>query len=273
MDSHHAVVLGIVQGLTEFLPVSSSAHLVLFPYFLRWEDPGLAFDVALHMGTLGAILAFFWRDWIVMGKQLLGYAVPSYRAIKSDVSIWLLVIGSVPAAIAGLLFKGVAEETLRSPWLGAMMLILFGAVLWYYDARGRKDRAVESFRPMDAALVGLAQALAIIPGVSRSGITITAALALGLTRPAAARFSFLLSAPIIAGAGLVESKYIAQAIYAGGETAANVGWGFAASLISGLFAVGLLTYMIKTRSYAVFSIYRFVLGFAVIVGSLLAGRG
>lgn len=261
MDTLQSIVLGIIQGITEFLPVSSSAHLIIGPYFLHWEDPGLAFDVALHMGTLAAILLFFWRDWLDILKQLSGG--------KSGVPLKLLVVGTVPAAIVGYMLEKYAEDTFRSPTIIAGTLAAFGALLWYYDRNGRKDREISVFTVKDAAIVGLAQALAVVPGVSRSGITITAALALGLTRPAAARFSFLLSAPIIAGAGILKSKHIYHTLMAGGPDAAAVGWGFFASLLSGLLAVGFLSYMIRSRTYAVFSIYRIVLGAGVVAAMLL----
>lgn len=272
-----SIVLGIVQGFSEFLPISSSAHLILAPYFLKWDDPGLAFDVALHMGTLAAILGFFWRDWLAVLKQVftalqsvlsgdIKGAIQTITAPKPDsVPVGLLILGTIPAAIIGLLLEKLAEETFRAPVLIAVTLGVFGSLLWFWDSRGSKTRDVAVLSVRDALFVGLAQALAVIPGVSRSGITITTALALGFTRPAAARFSFLLSAPIIAGAGILKMKHIFHTLKAGGEAALAVEWGFAASLISGLLAVSLLSYMVKSTTYKAFAYYRIALALVIIV--------
>jgi undecaprenyl-diphosphatase len=260
MDSLQSVALGVVQGLTEFLPISSSAHLVLTPFFFSWTDPGLAYDVALHMGTLAAVLLFFWRDWLGVARQL----VPGTP--KGTGADWkLLAIGTLPAAVAGLALGKHAEETFRNPLLIAGTLVAFGALLWFFDRKGLKARAIEALSYRDALIIGTAQALAIVPGVSRSGITITAALALGLTRSAATRFSFLLSAPIIAGAGMMKADQIVAAIMAGGAQAYAVGIGFLSSLVSGFLAIGLLSYMVKSNGFGVFVAYRFVLSLIIIV--------
>ena len=187
-----SLVLGIVQGLTEFLPISSSAHLILLPRFLGWTDPGLAFDVALHLGTLGGVLAYFWKDlWNIPRKTIV-----------------FLTVATVPGAIAGLLLEHKAETVFRSPALIAGALILMGAALAVADWRGNGDKKISDLTLKKAILIGLAQGLALIPGVSRSGVTITTALAIGLERREAARFSFLLSIPIIAGAGMLKFKAI-----------------------------------------------------------------
>lgn len=261
MDIIQAIVLGIVQGLTEFLPISSSAHLILVPYFFKWEDPGLAFDVALHMGTLVAILVFFWRDWLDIFKQVL----------RGDLKLFLLlVVATIPGALFGLAFSHYAEEMFRAPLLIAATQAIFGGLLYYFDKRGRKDREFRSFAIGDALAVGAAQALAIIPGVSRSGATITTGLGLGLTRQAAARFSFLMSAPIIAGAGVLKAKYIVAALQGGGNLAMGVSVGLIASTISGLFALGLLTYMLRTKTYKSFAIYRLLLSLVIVALTLYA---
>lgn len=276
VSAAHAIILGLVQGLTEFLPVSSSGHLILAPYFLNFEDPGLAFDVALHMGTLAAILVFFWKDWFqiatqcqVASKELvrgnLAGASDAIAGHARGVPLALLILGTLPAAVIGLMLEKLAEETFRAPALVACTLAGFGALLWYWDVRGTKSRDVSKLNVKDALYVGLAQAVAIVPGVSRSGVTITTGLALGLTRQAAARFSFLLSGPITAGAGLLKMKYIFSTVKAGGAAAAAVGWGFAASLVSGLAALGLLNLIVKSNSYKAFAIYRFALAFIIIV--------
>jgi undecaprenyl-diphosphatase len=260
MDIFQATILGIIQGFTEFLPVSSSAHLILVPYFMKWKDQGLAFDVALHMGTLVAILAFFWRDWVALIKQVFG---------KTDEHLttnWkYIVAATVPGAIIGFLLEKHVEENFRSPALIAVTMAVFGIGLWVFDQKGKKEKEISTVSIKDALCVGAAQSLAVIPGVSRSGVTITAALALGLTRPAAARFSFLLSAPIIAGAGILKSKHIFHALVAGGPEATAVAVGFVASLLSGLIAVGLLSALIRSRTYALFSVYRVILAFVIVI--------
>ena len=258
-QTFQAIVLGIVQGLAEFLPISSSAHLVLAPYFFQWRDPGLAFDVALHMGTLVAILVFFWKDWLDILNQV-------FARKKSNHSVdwrWILA-GTIPGAVIGKLFEQQAEESFRNPLLIAFTLVVFGILLGFADRKGKKKRDVTATGLKDALLVGCAQALAIVPGVSRAGITITMALFLGFTRSAAARFSFLLSAPIIAGAGILKSKHIFAQIAQGGDQAAMVYAGFLASLIAGLAALSLLTRLLKSRTFDVFVAYRVVLAFVIV---------
>jgi len=199
MEMLHVVVLAIVQGLTEFLPISSSGHLILVPVFLGWEDQGLAFDVATHLGTLFAVLYYFRRDLWPMTRDALGTLRGGRRTRESDLAWWVL-IGTVPTVICGALFGGVISTTLRSPMVIAATMAGFGILLWVADVRGGRDRDEDQIGWRDALIVGLAQAIALIPGTSRSGITITAALFLGLKRQAAARFSFLLSIPIIIAA-------------------------------------------------------------------------
>lgn len=266
MDQFQSTVLGIVQGLTEFLPISSSGHLVLFPFFFKWEDPGLAFDVALHMGTLVAVLSFFWKDWVELLKQLTGKA---FSQNSETPHLKHIVIGTLPAMAAGLAFQKQAEEVFRSPLLIAGTLSSFGLLLWYWDQRGNKNRSSGQLSAKDALLIGAAQALALIPGVSRSGITITAALALGLNRSSAVRFSFLLSAPIVGGAGILKAKSILAAIAAGGPMATAIGLGFVSSLISGLLAIWLLSYMVKAGSFKGFAAYRLALSLVIIVAVIL----
>lgn len=262
-----SIVLGIVQGVAEFLPVSSSAHLVLTPYFFGWQDPGLAYDVALHMGTLVAVLVFFWRDWVAMIGQCVGRTIgPADREV---VNIKWIILGTIPAVIAGLLLEDYAEAAFRNPLLIAATLASFGLLLWHWDRNGKKIRSLCSLHARDALMIGLAQALAIVPGVSRSGVTITAALLLGFTRSNAARFSFLLSAPITAGAGLLKSGYMIDTLSAGGDAAVQVIVGFFTSLVFGLAAICFLSVILKSRSFTSFVIYRFALAL-VIVGTVLA---
>ncbi len=204
MDFFQILVLALVQGLTEFLPVSSSAHLILVPILTGWEDQGLAFDVAVHVGTLSAVVIYFRKEigrmtvsWVssVMGKGL-----------DADAKLaWAVLFGTIPVGLAGLLFKDLIEEHLRHPYVLASSTLVFALLLWWADAKARSHRDEYSINWLDVLFIGLAQALALIPGTSRSGATMTAALFLGLSRQAAARFSFLLSIPVIVLAGGLET--------------------------------------------------------------------
>jgi undecaprenyl-diphosphatase len=244
-SSFQALVLGAVQGLTEFLPVSSSAHLILVPWLLNWEDPGLAFDVALHLGTLLALLIYYRQTWIKLVGSLVNNDVASRRLL------FLLIIASVPGAIIGLLLEKQAESVFRSPLLIAGAMAVLGLVLWLADKLSRSQRRVSDFTAADALLIGLSQALAIVPGVSRSGATITMARALRIEREDAANFSFLMATPIIAGAGLLEArKLVAAGMHA------PVLWGFLASAVFGVAAIAGLIRFVRTRTYQPFAWYR-----------------
>jgi undecaprenyl-diphosphatase len=199
MDLMHVLTLAIIQGLTEFLPISSSGHLVLVPVFLGWTDQGLAFDVATHLGTLSAVVFYFRHELWPMTRDALNTLRGGRRTRESDLA-WWVVIGTIPTVVCGVLFADPISTVLRSPLIIAATMAGFGILLWVADVRGGKDRSEDQLGLRDAIIVGLAQALALIPGTSRSGITITAALFLGLQRQAAARFSFLLSIPIILAA-------------------------------------------------------------------------
>ena len=217
MDTVQTILLALLQGLTEFLPISSSAHLILLPRLLGWEDQGLAFDVAVHVGTLLAVILYFRED--VRRLLLAWFASIVNRQMSADAWLaWLVVLGTVPVALAGLLLGDVIETHLRSPMVIALATIGFGVLLGVADLRGRQARREDSLSVVDVIWIGLAQALALIPGTSRSGITMTAALALGLTRSAAARFSFLLSIPIIASAGALKFRDLVN-------SSAAVDWG------------------------------------------------
>jgi undecaprenyl-diphosphatase len=254
-----AIVLGLVQGATEFAPVSSSGHLILVPWIFGWvligdADVRKSFDVALHMGTLLGALIYFRHD---VGRYA-GAWVRSVRARRLSTPderiAWALVVGTIPGAIAGALFENVIQETLGAPWLIAVMLVAFGVVLVLVDRRARSDRSFDSIGPRDGLLLGTAQALALQPGVSRSGVTITAARAMGLDRESAARFSFLLSLPIIAGAGGYKAVDLAQTGLQG--HAAEFVAGIVASAISGFVVIwGLLKYL-KRHDFTVFLWYR-----------------
>jgi undecaprenyl-diphosphatase len=254
IDRLHAVALGLVQGLTEFLPVSSSAHLALMPWLFGWPDPGLAFDVALHLGTLAALLAYYWRDWVEMVASLFN------RNGGQRHLLLLLIVASIPGAVFGVLLEKRAETTFRSPALIAVALAALGVALWWADKHSDESREIGEIGLRDAILIGLSQALALIPGVSRSGITITAARALGIRRQDAANFSFLMATPIIAGAGLLKAHEMAHAASAGALAA-----GFVAATLAGFLAISALVRYVRTRSYVPFSLYRIALAALVIV--------
>ena len=203
MDLMQIAVLAIVQGLTEFLPISSAAHLILFPRLVGWADQGLAFDVAVHLGTLFAVFAYFRREIVGMSRDWVR-SLGEHRRVGDSRLAWAVLLGTIPVGLAGFAFKGVVETELRSPLVIAVTTIAFGLALWHADGAGRKTAAPRdehALTPRDILLIGCAQALALIPGVSRAGITITAGLLLGLSRSGAARFSFLLSIPVILLAG------------------------------------------------------------------------
>ncbi|MGQ9512937.1 undecaprenyl-diphosphatase UppP [Thermodesulfitimonas sp.] len=258
MSITEAVVLGIVQGLGEFLPISSSAHLVLTPWFFGWPDPGLSFDVALHLGTLVAVIAYFWRDWLIL-------ATHGLRGTRSREGrlFWYLVVATVPGGLAGMVLEKYAETTFRAPGLIGLMLIFMGLILYWADHRRPRARGIWQVGWREAFLIGLAQALAIVPGVSRSGATIAAGRFLGLDREAAARFSFLLSLPIILGAGLFSLRHI------GAQDLTLPFWvGVVISGITGFAAIAFLLRFVVTRSFNVFVWYRGILGLLTIVTAL-----
>jgi undecaprenyl-diphosphatase len=288
MQFLQSIVLGIVQGLTEFIPVSSSAHLVIVPWLFGWNDPvflSLGFDVALHMGTLLALLVFFWKDWVRLVSawfksigQLKVGADPDRRMA------WFVVLASIPGGIAGVLFEGKIDKLFhpeRSPILASSMIAMaaiiavLGALLFLADRLAKHERSEASIGWKDALLIGLAQALAIFPGVSRSGSTITAGLALGLDRKSAARFSFFLSAPIIAGAGLKSLFDLLRSHGASGSSgSAGLGIvliGFLAAALTGYFCVRILMNFLQKHSTRAFAFYRWALAILVIVVALVRG--
>jgi undecaprenyl-diphosphatase len=268
MPVYQAIVLGIVQGLAEFLPISSSAHLILVPWVLGWDDPGLAFDVALHWGTLFAVLIVFWRDWIeLVSAGLRSIADRQFLGTAERRLFWGLVVATIPGAIVGKLLGDYAEETLRSPLLIAVTMSLMGVLLWAADSAGKKDRLAEQMPMPHAIGIGVAQALALIPGVSRSGSTITLGLVLGYTRGAIARFTFLLSTPIIFGAGLLKFPKMLREMHSG---TSPVGWdglaaGCVASAIVGALVIKWLLAYLRTRTFAVFAVYRLAVAAGIFV--------
>jgi undecaprenyl-diphosphatase len=282
----HAIILGIVQGLTEFIPISSSAHLIIVPWVFQWSDPALeslSFDVALHLGTLVALLAYFWSDWGRLIKAGIQSIVERKVGDDRDRKMaWYLVIGTIPGGIVGLLFEHKIEELFHPSdgpilpvsmvWMGIIVAVL-GALLFLAERYARHIRRMEGITFRDAILIGCSQALAIFPGVSRSGSTITAGLAVGLERETAARFSFLLSAPIIAGAGLKSLLDIYKGIHSGAIASADLALfpiGFVAAAISGYFCIKYLLRFLQNNSTNVFVYYRWAL--AVFVVAVVLSR-
>lgn len=257
MTVWQAIVLGLVQGLGEFLPISSSAHLVLVPWIFCWRDPGLAFDVALHLGIVVAVVAYFWRDWL----NLIAGAFRGTRTAEGKL-FWWLVFASVPGALIGLLLEKNAETVFRAPPLIAAMLMIMGVLLYIADRRGAKKVKIEKTGLGRSLIIGFSQALAIIPGVSRSGITIATGLLAGLERESATRFSFLLSAPIIVGAGLVK---VPELLHHPQMVNASFGIGVLVSAVSGFVSIGFLMRYIRMRSFLPFVWYRLLLGAFVLV--------
>ena len=267
--SIQALVMGLVQGLTEFIPVSSSGHLVLVPWLFGWKDPfinSVAFSVVLHMGTLVALLAFFWTDWLTLIPA--GLAAIRDRSIKGDPNrkmALLLLVATIPAVIAGPIFESKFEDLVREPARIALMLCVGAAILWLADRWGSKLRDEPSLSFRESLALGLAQVIALVPGISRSGISISAGLFMGLNREAAARFSFLMATPVVGGAGIWEArKFLTHE--AGPNPEINViVIGFFAALISGFVAIRFMLEFLKRQPLTAFVLYRVVSAAAVFV--------
>jgi undecaprenyl-diphosphatase len=265
-------VLGITQGVTEFAPVSSSGHLILVPWLFGWSilnnpDLNKTFDVALHVGTLIGALIYFRRD---VARYLSAWVTSIRRrgVATTDERIgWALVIGTIPGAIAGAAFESVIEDKLGQPWLIAVMLAVFGVLLYVVDRIAAQRRKVEQVTVRDGVILGVAQALALQPGVSRSGVTITAGRAVGLDRPSAARISFLFSLPIIAGAGLFKGVDLARTGLPSGM-AAPFAWGVLSSAVSGFLVIAFLLSYLRRHDFLPFLIYR--LGAAAFILIIIA---
>lgn len=260
MTIFQALVLGVVQGLSEFLPISSSAHLALIPWLLRWDEPGLAFDVALHAGTLVAVLWYFRVEWVRLLRA--AYSIVRTRQVRSDSErrVVLLIIATIPGGIAGLALNKYAETAFRAPSLIATAMIVLGVVLWLVDRYASQTRSLGAMRWQDALLMGIAQIFALIPGVSRSGSTITMGRADRLDRESAAVFSFLMSMPIIGAAAMLE---VPHALRMYGLSLPLV-VGVVASAVSGWLAISVLLRFVTRHSYGVFAVYRVVVGVAVL---------
>ncbi len=265
MDTGQIIILAIVQGLTEFLPISSSAHLILLPLVLGWPDQGLVFDVAVHLGSLIAVLVYFRHEVTAMtlawGKSLAGGDSNTDSRLA-----WWVILGTIPAVFAGFLFKDMIESDLRSPWVIAIATIFFALLLWVADRGKLKSRDESQLKLSDVVVIGCFQALALIPGTSRSGITMTAGLMLGLTRQAAARYSFLLSIPIIIASGTLQMLELLQASHAVDWPALFLALGLSA--LSAGICIHLFLALIEKIGMLPFVIYRLLLG-AILIALLV----
>ncbi len=262
MDLFQTILLAIIQGLTEFLPISSSGHLILLPHLMAWPDQGLAFDVAVHVGTLTAVVAYFRKELRRMVAAW--FSSLSGGKMTDDARLaWWVLLGTIPAGIAGLLLSQIVAHDFRNPWLIAAATAGFGLLLWWADASGRRERDEYSLSLRDVMIIGVAQALALIPGTSRSGITMTAALMLGVSRQGAARFSFLLSIPLIALAGGQQAGVLFQA----GDP---VHWryllvGILVSAIAAYMCIRWFLGMLRLIGMAPFAIYRLILAVVTVL--------
>ena len=262
MPLYQAIVLAIVQALTEFLPISSTAHLALVPWLLKWQDPGLTFDIALHAGTLIAVLVYFWREWLIMLGTLVGRKLANPDQGYDRKLFGYLVLATFPAGLAGWFFEDAIKHQLRSPFVMASALIVVALVMLVGEKLSSHRRSMSEVTLLDAMLVGVAQAIALVPGVSRSGITMTAGLLRGMTRPTAARFSFLLSTPIIAGAALKEGIDVLRTGLPDDMLVPFVVGTLVAGFFGYLVIAGLLRYL-ATNTFKIFIVYRLIFGVIV----------
>jgi undecaprenyl-diphosphatase len=275
-----AIVLAVIQGLAEFLPISSSAHLILVPWLAGkfghpFPDPGMAFDVALHVGTLIAVVLYFIRDWVQLVLCGLGFRFPS-GASENEIQMhkrlfWYIVIATIPGGIVGFLFEHYIDEHMRSPVPIACLMIVVALIMWYAEYSSRLDRHLDQTTLPDAIVIGTAQAAALFPGVSRSGATISAGLFRGMTREAAARFSFLLSTPLIAGAALKEVPKLLKAHQAGAIDIplSTLGISVAVSAVVGFAVIAFLLQYLQTRTLKIFIYYRIAFGIVILLLAFL----
>jgi undecaprenyl-diphosphatase len=265
VDLLQAIVLGIVQGLTEFLPISSSGHLRVVPAFLGWDDPGAAFTAVIQLGTMAAVVLYFRRDLLRIAGAWLASLRDRSRRGELDARLgWYLILATIPISILGLAFKDQIENGARDLYIIGSMLIVFGLVLLLAERLARRDREIETISRRDAIVVGFAQALALIPGVSRSGATISAGLLLGFDRVAAARFSFLLSVPAVVLSGLFELKGVVDGSAEGAVGAGPTAVATLLAFVTGYASIAFLLRFLTTHTTGVFVAYRIVLGAAVL---------
>lgn len=271
MTLFQAVVLAIVQGLTEFLPVSSTAHLVLIPWFFHWPELGVAFDVALHVGTLIAVVLYFLRTWIELALNGIGMHYPASASRETVMQnrriFWLLVIGTIPGGLAGWKFEKVVESTLSKPIPIAYAMIVIAILMWIVDRSAGLKRQIREVTLFDSIFVGVAQAFALFPGVSRSGITITAGLARKFTREAAARFSFLLATPLIAGAAAKELPRLIH-LQRAGLIDISMSTIITSIIVSGVVGYAVIAFFLRylqTRTLNIFIAYRIVFGIVILM--------
>jgi undecaprenyl-diphosphatase len=255
-----AIILGVLQGLAEFLPISSSAHLALTPWIFGWDSPGLAFDVALHVGTLAAVLWFFRDQWVALARATWRIVVSRRVQTEEERRVIFLMIATIPGGIGGLLLAEYAETIFRTPALIATTLIIMGVILWAVDRYARHAVSLAEMRWTHALLFGLAQVMALVPGVSRSGATMTAGRAMGFHRESAAVFAFLMSMPITAAAAAYE---VPKALAEGGLGAPIIA-GVVASALSGWLAISVLLRYVTRHGFGVFAVYRILLGLGVL---------
>ncbi|MFH0839423.1 MAG: undecaprenyl-diphosphatase UppP [Candidatus Omnitrophota bacterium] len=267
----HSIILGLVQGLTEFLPISSSAHLIALPWFMGWKEHSMAIDVSLHLATFFAVMFYFRNDWIkILREGALSIKEKTLAGPLERKLFWYIIVATVPAVLVALMAGEKIEEYFRNPVSVAVMLGFFGLVLYLADLIGRKNKPLGALTAQKSFLIGLCQALAIIPGVSRSGVTISGGLFLGLNRESAAKFSFLLSAPIIFGAGI----YKMDEIIAFGSSSSWVSFagGFAAAFLSSIIAIHFLLKFIKSHPFTVFAVYRLAAAAALLAIFMFGGN-
>lgn len=258
-----AFILGVVQGITEFLPISSSAHLIVIPWLMGWKNAfinSLTFDVALHFGSLLALIIYFWREWLKLARDFFnGIKEKKTYSTFDRRLVWYLIVATIPGALVGYLFEKKIETVLRDPFHIAIALAVFGIVLYFADRQSRKsNRPFNKLTMKDSIIIGVSQALALVPGVSRSGITMTAALFMGLDREASARFSFLMATPIIFGAAFLKLYGLIHH-FPGSEVTPFI-WGVLGSAIVSYLAIGGLLKYLKRHSFDIFAGYRVIFG-------------
>ena len=268
----HVIILAVVQGLTEFLPISSTAHLHLTSWLMHWTEEPLQYDIMLHLGTLLAVVLYFFRDWVQIIGQGFGMAAGRDRELQQNRALlWLLAIGSIPVGIAGLLFEKKADTEWRTPWVMGVMLIAIGVVMWMAERAGRRRRDLGSIDVVDASVIGLSQALAVVPGCSRSGITISTGLFRNLTRESAARFSFLLSTPALGAAAAKAIYDFRKEGHLHALLSAEVVVGVAVSAIVGCVVIAWFLHYLRRSSLMPFVYYRIAFGILVIALAVFRG--